>query len=152
MYIHLLLSMRLKMMVFTIRKKIKMTRIIYMYILFVLIGCGKTSLNAELGTPFKMTSVQTVKVNETDIKLNGYKILEDSRCPKDVNCIWEGQVVAEFQVNGLPFKINTQKMTDTLGYSFKINSVEPIKEQGVEIPVTSYIIDILISKTQLNEF
>lgn len=115
-------------------------------VLLVLFSCGKTSFNAELGEAFNLTSEQSVKITQTELKFDGFKVIEDSRCPKNVNCIWEGQVIAEFVMNGESLKINSFKTLDTLGYTFKINSVEPMKEDGVEIPLADYILEILVSK------
>jgi hypothetical protein len=124
----------------------KMARILYVCILFILVSCGKTSLNAELGTPFKITSLESVQIKDTEIKLAGFKIIEDSRCPKNVNCFWEGQVVAAFDYKGSPLKFNSYKVLDTLGYSFKITAVEPMKIEGVDIPVADYILELLVTK------
>lgn len=125
-----------------------MKTILSFFIILSVVSCGKTVLNAELGTPFKMTNAEAAKVNETDLKMNGFKVIEDSRCPKNANCIWEGQIVAEFDLNGAPFKMNTQKMTDTLGYSFKIQSVLPEKVDGATISLPDYILEILVTKYQ----
>lgn len=115
-------------------------------VVILAISCGKTALNAEVGTPFKMTSVQSVNISNTDIKLNGFKVIEDSRCPKNTTCFWEGQVVAEFDMDGEPLKFNSYKPLDTLGYTFQIKSVTPVKEEGVDIPLANYILEILVIK------
>ncbi len=108
-------------------------------------SCGKTSLNAELGKSFSMMPDQTVSINDTDLKINGFEVTEDSRCPEGTNCIWEGQVVANFILNEVQIKLNTQKSVDTLGYTFKILSVSPIKTK-TEIPLNDYILELIISQ------
>ncbi len=89
---------------------------------------------------------QRVKVVGTDLKLVGFTVSEDSRCPIPANCFWEGQVVAEFDMDGAPLTFNSFKSFDTLGYTFQIKSVTPEKKEGVDIPLSSYILEILITK------
>lgn len=115
-------------------------------LLFLVSSCGKTTFNAELGSAFKMKSSESVKVVDTDIKLSGFTIVEDSRCPTNTNCFWEGQVIAAVDFEGTPLKISTHEVVDTLGYFFKITAVEPIKNEGDEIPLSDYILEILIIK------
>lgn len=131
-------------------KQILTNRIITAFLVLItftaLISCGKTTLNAELNRSFRMTADQNVKIDKTDLVLDGFVVTEDSRCPKDAICFWEGQVVAEFDLDGSLLVFNSFKTLDTLGYTFQIKSVEPIKEDGVEIPLSNYILEILVTK------
>ncbi|MFD1551444.1 hypothetical protein [Putridiphycobacter roseus] len=111
----------------------------------LLSSCGKTSLNASLGSSFRMMPNQKVDMAKTDLKINGFEVVEDSRCPEETNCIWEGQVVASFIINDAQVKMNTQSAKDTLGYTFKILSVSPVKTNA-DIPWSDYIIELLITK------
>ena len=123
-----------------------MKKILSISLLLLIVSCGKSVMNAEIGTPFKMTSDQTIKIDNTDFKFEGFNVIEDSRCPKYANCFWEGQVVAEFKIDDQSLKFNSFKPLDTLGYKFQIKSVLPIKEDGVEISLPDYILEILITK------
>lgn len=58
-------------------------------------------------TPLKATSQKVIGLGKTaDFEVEGkkvsvtfIKVLEDSRCPKDVVCIWEGQARLQFSVS-----------------------------------------------------
>jgi hypothetical protein len=49
---------------------------------------------ATLGTPFRLVVNETVAVAGSDISVTFLNVTEDSRCPADVVCVWEGQVTA----------------------------------------------------------
>lgn len=49
-------------------------------------------VTAEMGRPFSLGFGQTANVQAVDIEVKFSNVTEDSRCPFDVVCIWEGQV------------------------------------------------------------
>ncbi|WP_051957546.1 hypothetical protein [Altibacter lentus] len=54
-------------------------------------------LNAQTETPVEVPTIAVkVPLGETvhigDISITFREVLEDSRCPKDVNCIWAGRI------------------------------------------------------------
>lgn len=53
------------------------------------------------GTSKKLTlgSTQRFEVNGQQVDLTFEQIIEDSRCPKDVVCVWEGQAKLQFALN-----------------------------------------------------
>lgn len=48
----------------------------------------------EIGQPFDLKINQTANFQSSGIVIKLANITEDSRCPSDVTCIWEGQVSA----------------------------------------------------------
>lgn len=44
----------------------------------------------------KVSMGETVKIQDVSVKF--IQVLEDSRCPKNTNCIWAGRVIAEVEV------------------------------------------------------
>ena len=58
-----------------------------------LIGCGsKIDIEVELGEQFALSIGDTVGVKGEQLEITFVEILEDSRCPSDVTCVWEGRV------------------------------------------------------------
>src|SRR5688500_9914004 len=60
-------------------------------------NCG--SINSQLWTENATTSIQagsSVCNNGTGILFK--KVLSDSRCPTDVNCIWEGEIRVQLEI------------------------------------------------------
>lgn len=123
-----------------------MKYIILLLSAIAMVSCGKTSFNAQLGQAFEMQANHIVKIDETDLKIKGFKIDTDSRCPEGANCFWQGEVVAEFNLDDILIKVGSDKGLDTLGYHFTIVSIKPEREVDGEISRADYLLEILISK------
>jgi hypothetical protein len=100
---------------------------------------------------------------ENEFKINGdyhsidnslnFTITEvnDSRCPSDVWCIWEGKVDVKIQVESpVPGTITLStydKPVDTVGnYSFKIMDVSPYPISTKTIKLEDYVVSLKIEK------
>ncbi len=93
---------------------------------------------------------QTVSVS-SNVDLTPLEIVEDSRCPIDVYCIQSGRVVVRTRVrSGDALQIinigTDQTVTAVDGYRIVINSVEPVRRQGVTIGVNEYLITYRVSR------
>ncbi|WP_316505405.1 hypothetical protein [Nitrosopumilus sp.] len=52
----------------------------------------------EWNYPFSLHLNQTAHIPSYDIQITFSKILEDSRCPSDVQCVWEGNVQIQLDI------------------------------------------------------
>jgi tetratricopeptide (TPR) repeat protein len=52
-----------------------------------------STLEAQLDQPFKLKLGQTAHLAEARLSLTFNDVLEDSRCPSQVNCAWAGQAI-----------------------------------------------------------
>lgn len=108
---------------------------------------------------FKEGENQFLKEYEMNVTFKG--ITEDSRCPKDVNCIWEGVATAEIEVMGLAtrpmmLKISTAdnankglfKTQSFNGYNISVVSLSPetTSDKGFKALKGSYKIGLKFSK------
>ncbi len=69
-----------------------------------------------LGTPFELKINQAALIESENVEIKFLRVLEDSRCPTNVNCAWSGQIVADVSVskNGKPvgtFALNNIEAT-----------------------------------------
>ena len=70
----------------------------------ILAACGSGGSNAPtppnpgLNEEFTLSPGQTVAVNGAKLSLTFEKVSEDSRCPTDVTCIWEGDAVVVLRI------------------------------------------------------
>jgi hypothetical protein len=48
-------------------------------------------VRAELDVPFELKVGQSAVIESEDIEVSFERVVQDSRCPSDVTCIWEGQ-------------------------------------------------------------
>jgi hypothetical protein len=61
-------------------------------------GTAPTPPNPGLNEEFTLAPGQAVSVNGTNVRLTFEKVSEDSRCPTDVTCVWEGDAVVVLKV------------------------------------------------------
>ena len=100
-------------------------------------------------------------LKEYEMNVTFKKISEDSRCPTDVNCIWEGVAVAEIELMGLatrPFIIKLSTANDKLkgyvktqefnGYGISLVEVTPqtTSQKGFKNLAGSYKIGLKFTK------
>lgn len=57
------------------------------------------SVEVQRGVPFELAIGQSVSLPGSACQLAFVGIAEDSRCPKEVDCFWEGQVVVEIEIS-----------------------------------------------------
>ena len=53
---------------------------------------------ADLETPFTLAPGAAVTVNSTPLKVRFVSVIEDSRCPRDVTCVWAGEVKVSLEI------------------------------------------------------
>lgn len=81
-------------------KHIKFISFLLGTILF-LSGCQKDTytLNEEFSLDYDKTG--SVVIDDQKIEIQFVEVVEESRCPPDVECIWEGQVAVKLIVNDI---------------------------------------------------
>ena len=107
-----------------------------------------------LNEPFQLKMLETAKMTDGTLQVTFTGLPEDSRCPEDVNCIWEGQVrlfidaaVPEKKEN-IEFKIEKSKMGKVSrkfdNYTILVEDVRPIPKSGVQIAKENYVVTLRI--------
>jgi hypothetical protein len=115
------------------------------------------TLEAESIEELTITEATTVKVKLGETKfINGVKItlnkiVEDSRCPSGVQCVWAGRVVANVTLKS---ETDTETIEMTMGqnvyietYTVKIDDVTPNKRSTKDIPPQDYTFTFRVSAT-----
>jgi hypothetical protein len=64
-------------------------------------GCAgvETAVSAEPGASFTLVPGQTAAIKGTDTRITFRQVREDSRCPVDVTCVWEGDAKIELIIS-----------------------------------------------------
>ena len=64
-------------------------------------GCAavETAVSAEPGSSFTLAPGETALVRGTDTRITFRQMREDSRCPVDVTCVWEGDAKIEIVIS-----------------------------------------------------
>jgi hypothetical protein len=76
------------------------------FLVFLLLtGCNKKTILPTV--PFELTFNQqrTLSANGTQLTVQFTQLVEESRCPPNMECIWAGQVAIKLKIN------NTQELT-----------------------------------------
>ncbi|MEH1930217.1 hypothetical protein [Nostoc sp.] len=118
-------------------------------------------LMARVGTPldtqFYLKYGQIAYLRSEGIEIKFSKVIEDSRCPINVTCIWAGQVTIGLDIikNGRKFStliltlspINDASATQSFGkYTVTLKEVFPSRKSGVSLVTEDYIAKIVVSK------
>ena len=123
--------------------------------LFLVAGCQPNEIEASLGQEFNLAIGQSALVTGEELKIRFIEVINDSRCPTGVVCIWEGQVscLVEITYNeSLNRLVLTQpglsgqsSETDFKEYQITFN-VKPYPEAGKKIPDRDYRLEMVITK------
>ncbi len=116
------------------------------------------AVQAKLDTPIALAFSKIASVEDEKILVEFADLTEDSRCPVNVTCVWEGQVTVALNISidgtelgslNLTSRAGHEKLAhaDINGYSIRLAKVKPPKTQD-EIELSEYIITLLISKIQ----
>ncbi len=138
----------------------KYLSILFFAAAFTALSCNNKlkikSNSFNLGEPFGVKMNEMAKEANGGLQLTLTAIPEDSRCPVDVNCIWEGQVkvfmeaAVPAQKRSLEFKVEKSKMGTVSktfeGYNILINKVVPDPVSGKKTSPGEYVVELLVTK------
>lgn len=120
-------------------------------------GCAGTppEVEASLGQEFSLSIGQSALITGQDLEIRFEKVVEDSRCPKDVTCVWAGRVscIVEFTDSDSLYRmVLTQPgLTDQYAqetykeYQLTFH-VEPYPEADDQISTDEYRLHLVVSK------
>jgi len=132
-----------------------------LFLVLLLSNCNK---NTELtgDTSFRLNDTLKLAINksainnENQLTIRIDSILNDSRCPSDVICIWEGNAAVRFLMNNdgekTKFVLNTQGVinfdSDTVidEYSIQLVNLRPYPVSTKVISNDEYVAELLIKK------
>lgn len=126
-------------------------------LLLIPAGCKEATPTdtVMLGQGFQVAIGETVVFSDADLKIKFTEVIEDSRCPADVVCIWAGKVSCLLDVtinNETKQTILTQPglsdMYDTEQYrQYTMQfQVEPYPMSGAEIKDSDYRLWLTVTK------
>ncbi len=108
-------------------------------LLMMAVSCKK-SLHSE-GLAIRENGCKTVNVGGQDVRICFEELTEDSRCPANANCIWEGAAKGRFKLtvntSSATFELATLTMTPhyqneivALGYKVRLINILPYPGTG----------------------
>ncbi len=115
-------------------------------------------LTMNLHEPFALPAGESVSVAATDLRVTFTNVVEDSRCPTDVECFWTGRAVVEMEVQAgtdapqtITFDTNPAptELRDTIevaGYSIHLQSLDPYPKTPDPISFADYVATVVVSQ------
>jgi len=94
------------------------------------------------------------KVSVEGLKISFESVAEDSRCPKDVKCVWAGNAKTVLKVSKMgkhsaSINLNTgiePKHILYAGYDIKLVSLNPYPKKDEKIKMGDYVATLVISR------
>ena len=83
---------------------------------------------AQLDREFKLKVGEQVNLKRTRLRIKFVTVENDSRCPKDVTCVWAGNAAVRFQ-----FSVGRRSKSVTLNTSGNATFVREIEYQGYKV-------------------
>jgi hypothetical protein len=128
----------------------KKSVILLLFLVLLFVSCNKDEASVKflLEDKFEINQVFQSEIN--DLKFSITEI-NDSRCPSNANCNWQGAAEVKIQVTS-PFKgtvtLNTfNNRTDTLNsYSFELIEVTPYPISTETIELKDYKVNLKIEE------
>jgi hypothetical protein len=109
---------------------------------------------ARLGEPFDVRVGQTAYLADTRLSIRLEGVPEDSRCPRDVVCVWAGNARVILALRDGE-NTDSASLSSTLephavsrwDYRIELVGVEPATKAGEPIPQSEYRIRLLVNRT-----
>jgi hypothetical protein len=68
-------------------------------VFFLLTGCTKKKVGPNVPFELKINQSAVVSANGSSINVKFIQLVEESRCPPNVECIWAGRVAIKLKIN-----------------------------------------------------
>lgn len=110
-------------------KSMKTTTKFFLIPLFILfLGCKKITYNVGEQFTLRFSKSAVVIGENKQFEIKFIDLIEESRCPPDVQCFWQGQVGVKIKINDVTELIvgDSEKYPASIqfeGYSFKLLEV-----------------------------
>lgn len=113
--------------------------------LITILGIGGITA-AQTTDKVTLKSGQQKSAARTHLKIKFLSVVDDSRCPIDVNCIWAGNAKIRVQITGVrggpkTFELNTTmgpKGDQFDGWAINLESLTPAPKSGTAIKPKDY--------------
>lgn len=133
----------------------------YMFVIMTFIWLGAASANpakALIDKEFSLGIGQTAHIEGEKLVIKFKAVLEDSRCPINVVCVWAGNGKVEFGILDIDGQnktviLNTEeepKEVTLKGHKLKLISLNPPRVDGVSISPGDYSVTLLVERKSAN--
>ena len=118
-----------------------------------------TRVDASLETEFQLKVGQTAVIQDEEFEIQFWNLPEDSRCPSDVICVWEGQVRIVLRAGKTGDEKQQVEVTDRAGhpdlararledYLIDLIALQPYPVSTETIALEDYVITLVVGGTE----
>lgn len=140
---------------------IKKDILVYIFFILPLLSCADVvdppCLDSPKGEEISLKKSQTISYCKENISISFVDVLNDSRCPSNVTCIWAGFVQVKLDIQGIsgestielatePNSYGISSQVDFEGLSIKLVDVSPYPAINVKINPDEFRAILLIEK------
>ena len=129
----------------------------YIFVIMTLIwlsAASAGSVKVFIDKEFSLGIGQTASIEGEKLVIKFKAVLEDSRCPVNVVCVWAGNGKVEFEVFDIDGQnktviLNTEeepKSVTLKGHTLKLISLNPPRVDDVSISPGDYTVKLLVEK------
>ena len=127
---------------------------LFLTVILTLVFGSVSAVNAKDDAPIKVRVGKQKKFSRSKISVKFVSLIEDSRCPEGVNCVWAGNARIKVQISegrdaGETFEMNTNlgaKGASFRGYAINLVSLAPTPKADVKVNSDSYAAVFSISR------
>jgi hypothetical protein len=108
---------------------------------------------ARLGEQFDIRLGETAYIADTRLSIRVNAVPEDSRCPRDVVCVWAGNARVSLTLrdgsNTDAVDLNSTlepRAVTRWGYTVRLVDVQPVPSAGQPIPAQEYVIRLVVTR------
>lgn len=132
-----------------------MTRVAAIFTCLALAGCSAAPSQGlqtvDLGAEVTLAPGATFAVKSAGLSVRFVAVIEDSRCPRDVTCIWAGQVKIQLEIlqSSQPLsrvEVLAGSSVAAGEYAVTLVRVEPEPVTGARIATQDYRATLMIDK------
>lgn len=111
-------------------------------------------ITVGLSEVFTIGVGQSARIASEDMEVTFIEVIGDSRCPQNVNCVWEGVASSHVKITreGIDYSIvlNQPGLTEQASETFisytLTYSLNPYPREGEEIPPKDYLLTLNVTE------
>jgi hypothetical protein len=129
----------------------------------VALACGgvrdvagpSTRREARLGAPFSLRAGESAALPAQDLTVGFEGVDGESRCPKDVQCVWAGDAAARIRVgrsggSSQDLELHTNRRfateAEAFGFVLKLVDLQPVPTSTGGVNPADYVVTLVVSQ------
>ncbi len=116
-------------------------------------GCDDI-ISTDVNEEFFIGPGQKAEIRESGLEITFNRVIEDSRCPKGVECVWAGNGKVEISIHSPGEESRIKEINTNLEpkeimagkYKIRLLELQPYPEKNLQIPPEEYRIKLIVEE------